>query len=203
MPIETRYKRYDTQTVNGLLAFILGLTQTALAQSWYKTYSNDVQTASWGSRFWIRHADGSEIELTDGVPVAIVSKSTGDAPGLQSNTWDMYALSGLTSTDALVWRIYFKYGSGSWMLCDTVNGLGSNAISITEQLGAGSIDGATWTVYYYTRVTTYTDPESGDTITSCTVHWATSTDNTRITNFTWTAGAAAAVLRRLLVGVGL
>ena len=93
--------------------------------------------------------------------------------GLKSATWAC-PLTALVSTDSIVVRVYQKVGTGSWNLVRAFT---------TGQLGAISLDAATWTVYYYLATST-------DASYVYTVFWhGTTTYNSRIENFTWTAGA--------------
>jgi len=167
--VETRYMRGDKQTVNGLSAYILGTSQSAVSGH----YSVPVDTGYyWGIRVWKRASDGTETEITSGTPVAQVARSSG--AGLQSATWDC-PLTSLVGSDAVVVRVYERTGGATtWTLC---------AEFITEQLGGQSLDAATWTVYYYTAVTAY----------AAVFWWGTSTYNSRIVNFTWTPVPVIAV----------
>jgi len=173
-PVETRYFRSDTQTVNGLTASKLGTTQSASSLSATIGRGRTALSAYAGIRAWRRLSDGTEIEITSGTPVAVVSTSS---TGIVSATWSCPQTS-LTTTDAVVVRVYGKWGSsGTWNLL---------AVFITEQLGAGQLDAATWTVYYYISYTRYVDPDTG--IVTYTAAWGfgTSTFNSRIENFQWT-----------------
>lgn len=180
MPVETRYFRSDQQTVNGLTAYILGITESALERSAYQ-YST-VSYFQWGIRVWKRASDGTETEITAGTPVATVAR-TEVGEGMQSNTWTCPATS-LQPTDAIVVRVYI-YRDGAWYLAATF---------ITEQLNAQSLDAATWTVYYYTSIITYGTGFRG------LFYWGiftrTSPYNSRIAGFTWTEYAPP-VARRI------
>jgi len=180
MPTETRYFRSDQHTVNGLSAYKLLTTESAAEASAYE-YST-VSYFRWGIRVWKRASDGTETEITSGEPVAVVAR-TEVGEGMQSNTWNCPETS-LASTDAIVVRVYI-YHDGAWH---------EKAEFITEQLGAQSLDAATWTVYYYTRLTEYGAGFRG------VFYWGiftrTSPYNSRIANFTWTEYAPP-VARRL------
>jgi hypothetical protein len=122
-----------------------------------------------------RASSGTETAL--GSKVAQVSSLISalyDSPGLKSATWSA-PQTALTGTDIIVVRVYQKVGTGAWNLVREF---------ITEQLGAKSLDAATWTVYYYLDV-------SADTSYVYTVFWhGTSAYNSRIENFTWTPAPA-------------
>jgi len=63
MPVETRYFRSDTQTVNGLTAYILG---TAESSSLKELEIQSDKTVYIGIRVWKRNSAGSETEITSG-----------------------------------------------------------------------------------------------------------------------------------------
>jgi len=163
--------RSDTQTVNGLTAYVLGTSQTASSR-YYEDIEEWLLNGYWGIRVWKRSSGGVETEITAGTPVAQVSRSAVGS-GLQSGTWNCPETS-LSSTDAIVVRVYFQYGTSGWVLA---------AEFITGQLGASKLDSATWTVYYYTYIT-----KSG-ALYRYRFYWGTTTYNSRITNFVWTEGA--------------
>jgi hypothetical protein len=185
MTVETRYMRSDQQTVNGLLAYILGVTQSTSSLSQFVEASGNV-AVYWASDVVVRSVGGSETVI--GTKVAQVFRTTVGA-GIQSATW-VCPETALASTDSVVIRVYIKLGTGAWNLVATFT---------SEQLGASKLDGATWTFYYYT-VRSY---ESVDNITTGQFYWGTSTYNSRIENFTWTPLVVAIASKRMLVGVGL
>lgn len=176
MPIQTRYFRGDQHTVNGLTAYILGTSQSATAQS-YTIFNQPVAGFYYGIRVWKRASDGTETEITSGTPVAQVFRSI-NGSGLQSATWDCPETS-LTATDAILVRLYIKGVTTGWYLAGEF---------ITEQLGAQTLDAATWTVYYYTsqvynpRLNSYNG----------SVYWGTSEYNTHIEGFSYTVAVAVA-----------
>ena len=168
--LSQRYMRGDQHTVNNLNAYKLTVPQSAI----YKTVLDGAagrKTIYWGIRVWKRDSAGSETEITGGTPVAQVSRSR-NGEGLQSNTWSCPQTS-LQSTDAIVVRVYMKFGSGEWQLCSTF---------ITEQLQASQLDSVQWTVYYYTW--RFYDRWEG--ITSGSFDWGTTTYNSHIQNFQYT-----------------
>ena len=160
--------RSDSQTVNGLSAYKLGTSQTGTAGSVKIMDLIPVTTIYLGIRVWIRSASGSETEVTSGSAVAI-AYSSGTA--LISATWSCPSKT-LASTDCIVIRVYAGSSSPPTNL---------EAVFVTEQLGAQSLDSATWTVYYYL----YRTAQGGGNY-AYYYRWDTSTYNSRITSFTWT-----------------
>jgi hypothetical protein len=188
MTVETRYYWVSTWTVNGLLTHKFLTTKDSVDSNTSAIATGNL-TVYWGIRVFKRAADGSETEITSGVPVAEVSRSTTGA-GMQSATWECPLVDDLVGTDAIVVRVYIKFGTGAY------NVLYEN---ITEQLGAQSLDSATWTVNYYNQWSYATIPN----FTRGTLYIGGTTFLSGVKNFTWTPAAVAIVLRRMLVGVGL
>lgn len=171
MPVETRYFRSDQHTINGLSAYALLNTQgTTFTQvSRYKTSPFGL-ISMLGVRVWRRLDDGSEVEITDGSPAAVVSVDPG-YQGYVSKTWDCPETT-LNSTDAIVVRVYQRfYGEESWQLLATF---------ITERLNAQSLNAATWTVQYWVYAT-YTGNR-----TIIYFGFGDSAHNSYIDNFSWT-----------------
>jgi len=183
MPAETRYFRTDSWTVNGVTYYKLGLTQTASSKMSRAEKSGDVRAAgvSWGIRVWKRTADGVETEITAGEPVAVVSR-TASGSGIQSATWTCPQTS-LASTDSIIVRVYGRWGTDPWFLIAPWPATTPPyAEFTTEQLGAQSLDAATWTVYYWTYLTY----EPARDITGMRFYWDSSSYQSRIENFSWT-----------------
>jgi hypothetical protein len=168
----------------------LANTNTNSTASFGTTGSGDV-VVYWGHRVWKRSSAGVETEITSGTPVAQVQKNVGAPISIDelSATWAC-PLTSLASTDAIVDRIYIKFGTGAWNLLME---------SITEQLGAQSLDAATWTFYVWVQ----RQYISAAGVTRGTFYFGSNTYNSRITNFTWTPAVVAIASKRLLVGVGL
>jgi len=95
-------------------------------------------------------------------------------PGLYSKTWSC-PLTDLDPTDSIVVRVYQRVGVGAWSLVREFT---------TGQLGADSLDSATWTVYYYLSVS------SDVTNIYSEFSHGSSACNSRIANFSWTSGVA-------------
>jgi hypothetical protein len=137
------YMRSDQHTINNATMYKLMETHTQNGTSTSMLTGdpeNDV-ACYWGIRVWKRSANGTEVELTSGSPVAVVSRSS-SGQGLQSATWTCPATS-LNPTDSLVVRVYYKFDFQSSY---TLSGQFT-----TVQLNATSLAGETWTIYYYTR----------------------------------------------------
>ncbi len=135
------YMRSDQHTINNATMYKLMETHTQNGTSTRMSTTdpeNEV-TCYWGIRVWERSANGTEVELTSGSPVAAVSRSS-SGQGLQSATWNCPATS-LNPTDSLVVRVYYKFDFQSYSLSSQFT---------TVQLNATSLTGQTWTVYYYT-----------------------------------------------------
>ena len=167
------YMRGDQHTVNGLTAYQLAANQSDIA----KYTSNGAQgsrTVYWGTRVWVRHENGTEAEITAGTPVAIVSRGS-SGQGIQFTTWSCPETN-LTTTDAIIVRIYMKLGTDSWSQAATF---------ITEQLNTTKLEQATWTVYYYTK-RTYTPGYHSPGSTNGRFYWGTQTYNSHIENIEYT-----------------
>jgi hypothetical protein len=161
-----RYMRSDTQTINGLGAYVLNVPESTTSNS---VYQGGIGSGwSWGIRAFVRHSDGSEQEISlngqTGTPEAVVYNGN----GLLSVTVSVSQTS-LQPTDSLVIRVYAAVGNSGWTLKVTFT---------TEQLQATTLQAATWTVYYY--VTGVYNRHLG--ITGSTFYWGTTTYESRIQN---------------------
>ena len=171
MPVETRYKRSDTVTVDSETFYQLGVEQST--EYSYVDLGNHTYV---GIRVFIRHADGSETEITPGSPVAVANY---DYDGLHSATWNCPG-AGLSPTDRILVRLY----SGS----SSANITTLRREWITEQLNASSLDASTWTVYYYLeRHVAVID----FVVVSYRFYHGTSTYNSRIEGFSYTPAVVA------------
>jgi hypothetical protein len=118
-----------------------------------------------GFRAWKRSSAGTETEITGGAATSIVSRAaTGE--GIQTSTYSCPATATAT-TDSLVIRIYQSL---------TTPPTGLAATFTTEQLGATSIDAATWTLSYYTRRANTNNDR---------FYWGTATYNSNIADIKW------------------
>jgi len=167
-----RYMRSDTQTVNGLNAYVLNIPESTSSASF--TQSGSGHGASWGIRAWVRHSNGVEQEISldgqTGTPKAVVGRSSGS--GIESGTVSV-AQTALQQTDSLVIRVYVQVGGSGWTLCATFT---------TEQLQATTLQATTGTVYYYTYAS-YLRPYNW---TTSTFYWGTTTYNSQIQNLQYT-----------------
>ena len=167
---ETRYMRSSEHTVNGLTTYHLDITQTS---SYLEKNSsiNGQKPCTWGIRVWKRDSDGIETEITNGSKVATVSRSE-NGQGMQNNTWNCPQTS-LTSTDAIVIRVYVSFAGGGDNLLGEI---------VTEQLNASQLESATWTVYYWTR------RDWNPPFTNAYWRFGDPTHNSRIENFNYRKG---------------
>jgi len=165
MPVETRYMRSDLQTVNGLTACILGLTQSA-QEAQTSAYCSGIPTYT-GVRAWIyiRDANGNETLLG-----SCEVRRTGDGEGLQSVEWSCPQKS-LNPTDAIVVRaVAFAGGTES-----PVHPF------ITEQLGTTILNAVTWTFWLWNQ--RYYDSKLDQTYSY--FRYGIIDYNSRIENFTY------------------
>jgi len=141
-----------------------------ITQIYVEIYTYTDATVDYWAYIIKRSSDGSETVFGYCVLWSELISSLYDSPGLKSVTWHCVARD-LVGTDAIVVRVYWRVGGGAWNLVRNF---------ITEQLGAQSLDDATWTFYSYFDIAV-------DTSYVYTVFWhGTATYNSRITNFTWT-----------------
>jgi hypothetical protein len=163
MPTETRYMQIYQQTVNGLTAYILGLTATPDQDLIVSVDYEGRATAYFDIQIAIRHVDGSEALLLDWYTFATRAAS---GYGFQTYNFNCPQTS-LSPTDAVVVRLRARNLGGSAV-----------ATFITEQLGAGQLPSATWTFYVYTEGIV------SAVGSSAIIHWGAWT--TRVENFAWT-----------------
>ena len=133
----TWYFRADTHTVNDILAY--RLDEASSSSYTYDSCSISGSRASYyGVRVWVVHSNGDLEELTDGEPVAIVSRGD-DGIGLQSATWNCPGYSNII--DAIMIKVYHRFGTTDWNLRATFITQNNTLIKLPE---------ATWTFTYYT-----------------------------------------------------
>ena len=137
---QTWYFRADTHTINGITGYRLAETSTstsaydstlAVGTSGYDIY--------YGVRVWIVHESGTIEELTDGQPVAIVTRDS-DGEGLQNATWNCPGYSNII--DAIMIKVYQRFEVTDWELRATFISENQTLITLPE---------ATWTFHYYTK----------------------------------------------------
>jgi hypothetical protein len=162
MPVETRYLRSDSQTVNGLTAYVLGTTQSATVKT------IDITSYSYLIfRVYKRSSDGTETFIFEHAWF-IVADLSGVAT--EYSFTENCPQTSLVSTDAIVVKIFGSTSSSGGTLL---------ASWITEQLGASQLNAATWTFYVWTQYSTRTG--------AITFRFGSSTAaDSRITNFSWT-----------------
>ena len=199
MPSETRYKRSDQHTINGLAAYKLDITQTSSALLVAETYvGDDYVNAYWGIRVSKRTAEGVETEITNGTPQAQVSR-VAKSSGIQSANWAC-PQTPLNLTDSIVVRVYIRLNLFSWVL---------KATFTTEQLNASQLDPVTWTVYYWTELlhSRFWDDGTQWYVSGARFRFGSLTYNSRIENFSWTQSSPPPVESKqhsgTLIGVGI
>jgi hypothetical protein len=135
-----------------------------------------------GIRVFIRPADDSEHEVTAGSPVA-TAIYVGD--GEYAVDWACPGHA-MLATDHIVVKVYMtKAFPVSWALQRSF---------VTEELNAATLDAETWHVFYWLYMPS----------TTLNLWYGDAEADSRIEDFTWTEVVApSAMLRRLLVGVGL
>jgi hypothetical protein len=125
----------------------------------------------------IRHADGSLTPVGSGASVFVSSGTITLYTGTISIPYKA-----LTSTDRILVYIQASITGTAWY------GI-SGGQFVTEELGAGSLDAATWTVYYYARFECIYDPDLNQYENIVTFFFGSSTYPSRIENFTWSLPA--------------
>lgn len=185
MTTETRYMRSDTALVNGLTTEKLLTSQSGVAgykEMIFTDAEAEADRCYLGIRVWKRTSGGVETEITLGTPIALVYKNTaGDS--ILNAAWNC-PLTALSATDSVIVRVYTSlwdniYGFWGWQLLGTWQ---------TEQLGASSLDAATWTVYYYLSLGITMGPPKRWIVR---FRYDTITYNSRIENFQWSVAVAA------------
>jgi hypothetical protein len=139
------------------------------------TYTDD--TVHYSVSVWKRDSVGTETSIASNIaPYSSLISALHDAAGLKS-VGGSVSLTSMVSTDSIVVRVYQKVGAGSWTLVQTWT---------TGQLGAQSLDAATWTVYYYLLITASASAVNSEFL------FGHSSYDSKITNFTWTPAVSAA-----------
>lgn len=131
-------------------------------------------TAYWGFTVSKRDSGGTETNVTNGVQTFLTSTISAfllTSGQLYSTTWAC-PQTVLASTDSVVVGVFYKVSS--WLIHTTYN-------FSTEQLGAASLDSSTWTLYFYLS------PYVTVSVVSSVFRWGSSTYNSCVENFVWTA----------------
>lgn len=175
MPVETRYERSDFS-----LPTVQGSVTTSIL---INEYAGNVTVTQY---FQIK-----VYKLVGAAETLISTSNIGsrNSSGMCSFTGAI-PLTAMNATDQVRIKIY----ADDFTPPTTLRGTWT-----TAALGASQLDAATWTFYCYL----YRVYSAGPNVTDYYFRYNNSvTFNSRIENFSWSAAAAAAMLRRLLVGVG-
>jgi hypothetical protein len=162
------------------VAFQLGTSQTTS----YLTNDLDCQGGNVGIRVWGIKSDETEVEITGGSPVAVVTVPYGQTVTL-SATWNC------PSTQQYVAFLVIVYLGTDVMKNVDLGSGGLPFIFMTEDLNA-LLASATWTVYYAFYYSA--------TLDQTFFRFGTTTYNSRIANFTW---AVPVVGQYYFIGDGL
>jgi len=162
---EVRFMRgiASEANVNGLTAYLAGTTQSTTAANAGNLGNNANLYA--GIRAWVRHAGGTETELTTGAAVAVVY---GYGTGAYSSTWTP-PFTVLVPADSVVVRFYVNTATPPTTV---------RATFTTEQLGATQLDANLWNITYFLR-------KAGIAPGGSSLLWGTAAYNTRISGFSW------------------
>jgi hypothetical protein len=163
----TWFMRGDQHTINSLTAYKLWKPQSSTMRYYYESKPIYELSAEWGIQVWKRSQGGTETPISAD-KVAQVTR-TNPGQGLQSATWNCLETT-LSSTDAIVVRVYQRFEGFSWQLAATF---------ITPQLAATKLNATTWTVYYYTKLYWTTSPSLQS---KAYFYWGTTTYNSHIQN---------------------
>lgn len=158
----TFYMRSDAHTIHNITAYKLASALTTNATS-YSLSQLGSYNVTFGVRIWTVNSRGQLFEITQGSPVATVTRTT-DGQGVQQGTFNYQGQSSIA--DAILLRIYVMFGNNAPQL--VISLITSNGL--TCKIAAG-----TWTVQYYTQ-RTYT---AGQTV--ATLRWGNTTYNMNIT----------------------
>jgi len=175
-PVETRYFRSDSHTVNTVTARKLGLTLSGVGDSVAQSSGAPFlpPAAEIGVRVYVLHVDGTKTELTAAVS-AVVSVAYPTAKTLVTATWNAPETD-LAATDAILVEVYLNDGLSGWVLADTW---------ITPQLGASNLKAVTWRFYYWVEASYSYSPIIGYYTFGITFYFDGANDS-RIANFTYT-----------------
>ena len=181
MPVETRYFRSDTETIDTTTYRKLGtsLSGTGASVSQSGTGYALPPSCQIGVRVYILKSDGTKIELTSNVS-AIVYLQYPTSKSLRSATWNCPETD-LDSTDRVLIEVYLDNGVSGWV---------KKGSWVTEQLGATKLDSATWIFYYWVEAPYSFNPRIGRYSFGINFYFDGS-DDSRIVNFSYTVGGVA------------
>jgi len=157
----TWYMRSDSHTSNNVSGYKLSETQSTTG-----TYNSRSKSGGfsiyYAVRVWIVFSD-SQLELTDGEPVAIVSRNI-DGEGIQSANWTCPGYANII--DAVMVKVYQRFSDETeWNLRATFVTYNQTLIKLPE---------STWTFHYYTV------REEAEDSTLSRFYWGNSTCNSRV-----------------------
>jgi len=185
MVSETRYMRSD---------LVLGLVDTDTNPT-PSVFGDNTSKEYWGIRVWIKHLVGVDTEVLGLAGIASAVNFVVAGVALTATVSAGFTVAGagyaMLSTDEIKVEVYMDVSNPPTALAATF---------ITSGLNASHLDAGNWTVFYrYHR-----NAKVGATSQFYFYygHWSVS-DDSYITTFQYTPVAGGAVLRRLLVGVGL
>ena len=167
----TLFMRGDQHTINLLTAYKLWKPQSNTMRYYYESKPIYELSAEWGIQVWKRSQSGTETPISADKVAQVTRTIPGQ--GLQSATWNCPETT-LSSTDAIVVRVYQRFEGFSWQLAATF---------ITPRLGATKLNATTWTVYYYTKLYWTTSPSLQS---KAYFYWGTTIYNSRTQNIEYT-----------------
>jgi hypothetical protein len=178
--VETRYFRWDVESMNGVNMRKLFTANTSSSTSESHAKDGNVTSAgvTIGIRVWKRSVGGVDTEITNGTQVAQVLLNTSSFGIMVNATWTCPSTP-LNVTDVIYVIVYGKFGTDAWAM------FGSYKWG-TAQLGATNLDAATWTVYY--QIALYYSTDSNNTWHE--FNFGSSSWNSRIENFCWTVAVS-------------
>ena len=106
------FYRADRHVVYGVEAYKMAETTTTESKYDTRTLYSEQFSISYGVRVWVVHGS-SQIELTQGTPVAVVTRFN-IGSGLQNASWNCPGYNGIV--DAVMIRVYQRFYTYSWSL---------------------------------------------------------------------------------------
>jgi hypothetical protein len=132
--------RSDTWTSHGVLGYKLH-TDNSDSEIQDSRSTSGSATISYGVRVWIVDTNENTWELTDGSPVAVVSRST-DGDGYQSATWELDDDYEDVVASAIQINVYQRFDSDSWSL---------RRVTISDEGLLYYLPSSNWTFTYHTE----------------------------------------------------
>lgn len=165
------YFRSDIYTVNEVSAFGLDVDQSTSSAKMGEVYGGDTSEYTFGFRVFFVSSDGNLTEITDGTPIATMSRSSNGA-GYQTGTWNCPETEIPNLVTALQINLY-----------DTTEWLGSYQLVskwITPQLYEKKIEASTWIFNVYTSRT------GGSTYSNFDMYFGDENYNSTLTGISFT-----------------